>query len=450
MINMFNLFITQIPGRRPEIVSWCLDFPKSGVLGAGGEVLKNGFFFQGWVLTNKNLRAIPYVKHGGDKKYLSLNKDRVDVIERVGKSKQLCRAQYKCGFGEKIPINSPGGVFGFEIQGRGYDVIKFSIEGDLKVLEGKAGWLFLDNDSNNSVLQFKGELGLSEKQKYAWRSYLTSFGSLATSNNFGHAVLIAPSKEMVIPEYYPYKRGKITPVDEVEAISKNEHNLIHPVSQLKDFCKRPFRVCDSHWTPKGARCSFMEILKILKLDEQIVYSLFESDEYKEYLLCGDLGNKIFPPRSAYEELLLRVNYRKHVSYDNHLPNMGRIIVAHNENSLYRKKIIIFGSSSSYTMLDYVCRVFTDVIFVHSAGNIDRSVIQAENPNFVVAQTNGRFVIKPPSTEFDLLQEVKRKWAELDMKAKENILKNQGKRLAQKVGFSTYFDRINKEYHLCSS
>ena len=62
---------------------------------------------------------------------------------------------------------------------------------------------------------------------------------------------------------------------------------------------------------------------------------------------------------------------------------------------------MFGASSAYPMLKYLKRLFSRILFIHSAGNVDVDVIAYEKPNFLVMQTTARFMVEPPHTGFSV-------------------------------------------------
>ena len=60
------------------------------------------------------------------------------------------------------------------------------------------------------------------------------------------------------------------------------------------------------------------------------------------------------------------------------------------------------------MFDYLTRLYTNIVFVHTAGNIDNDVIEAVRPDCLCLQTNARFVVKAPKFEDSVLEYIKAK------------------------------------------
>jgi len=410
---LYQISVTALPVKVPGVYRWCLDFPKSEQAFDEPELLEKGLNFQGWVLPEEGRQVKPYFCFGEKIHYFPLNVARADVVERVLKAPSANNPKVQCGFREEVPLDIACGHFGLEVDGAQVDLIRIEVLGSLRILEGRDGWLFLDNDSNQSVDQYKGNLLLGKQELREWSSYLDNLRDESRAIGLRHALLIAPAKEMVLPEFYPHQKGRTSPVEQVLARARPDHHVAHPVEELRAPTFRTFRVCDTHWTSKGAMLGLLAVLKSLGLNSEEVGTLFEADKYKETEHSGDLGSKVFPSQSAKEQVLTGAYYRKWVEYDNLLPNMGRVIVIRNTGALYPTKCMIFGSSSSYSFFDYVSRVFSEVIFIHSAGSIDFGVVAQERPDYLIAQTNGRFVVRPPTTEYSLAGEILEKWERLD-------------------------------------
>ncbi|WP_213999995.1 hypothetical protein [Arsukibacterium sp.] len=135
---------------------------------------------------------------------------------------------------------------------------------------------------------------------------------------------------------------------------------------------------------------------------------FGRDHYYNSMVVGDLGNKVFPPVSAKEAFLDNYHYLKKRVYDNGLPNFGRIQVFRNEAAIAPGHCLVFGSSSSYSMLSYLTRVFTTLTLVHSAGNTDAALVRQLKPDYLVGQTNERFAVRAPTIDYKVADAIAQK------------------------------------------
>ncbi|MDX1352837.1 MAG: hypothetical protein R3254_07485, partial [Thiomicrorhabdus sp.] len=340
---------------------------------------------------------------------ISFNASRPDVITALLAHFPNFNLPNGKGFSLQLPLRHGQFQIVGLIDDHVFSLATVNIRGKFEIIQGKEGWLFLDNDTNRSVEQFRGKYLLNIFQRFAWRWYFLQLRSLDKESILGSAFLIAPSKESVVSDYYPIEKGNITPVEQVIKLAKQHRfSVVYPVEALISAQPRAFRKTDTHWSLNGARLAWLEAVRTLGLDSTPIEDVFNSDQYFARLQVGDLGNKVFPPKSSEELSLKNVNYRNWVVYDNHMPNFGRVIIAINNRAVFHHRLIIFGSSSTYTMLHYVCRTFTEVIFVHTASNVDPFLMSLLSPDYVILQSNGRFLIKPPSARYRLKLDIREK------------------------------------------
>ncbi|MGO3058632.1 MAG: alginate O-acetyltransferase AlgX-related protein, partial [Halomonas sp.] len=283
----------------------------------------------------------------------------------------------------------------------------------LKVLEGKQGWLFLDNDTNGSVDQFMGRMCLTKTGIEGWKGYLTQSAEVA--DNMPWALLVAPSKESVMGKrYHPREEGVGGPMHQVLALPEAS-DVVYPVEALKALEDSAFIPTDTHWTHKGAMVAAVALAAKLGVPEEACIGLFAKDAYKQTRMGGDLGNKLSPKQTSVVDILKSFNHSRYQTYDNGLPNFGRILVIEYAEALEPGTCLIFGSSSSYSMLNYLSRIFARLVFVHSAGNLDPALVNAVAPDYLAAQTNARFVVQIPSTSHSIEAVIQQKIASLDEK-----------------------------------
>ena len=394
------------------VFRWCLDSPKDDFSVSDVRIGEKGIRVRGWVLPTDNAQPSVALMCGNVVKPLPFNESRPDVIERVLKEEAEGHDKLLCGFRHSVTFPDSSFSIGVVSRGKYYPLVEGTIEGAFKVLEGKNNWLFLDNDSNQSVEQYTGNVKLSRFEKSKWKSYFKSLIELSALTKIPTCLLIAPSKENVYSDYYPYSEARSTPIKQLQKIVPKSFNFIFPVMQLSRLPERSFRVCDTHWTVHGAREAAIQLTTTLTGYDKRIRETFKDDEYIKRQAFGDLGRKVYPPRSADEDVLASFNYRDVVVYDNQLPNFGRIITMHNEIALFKQKIILFGSSSAYSMFQYISRLFETVIFVHTAGNVDVELINNIRPDYFCMQTNARFVVRAPTTRESVSKYIREKKASM--------------------------------------
>lgn len=398
-----------------SIKVWALDFPAHDrLVNIGGSEIK----IQGWVLWHVPVDYSPELVVAVDGIVIGVqtfNTMRPDVIERVMLESAAGNPQLCCGFILHMPAEkiSSGFQLGVRVGGSETWLAQVSFVEPMKVLEGSEGWLFLDNDSNHSVDQYIGQRMLGTEELNLWREYLSAVQVLAQRTNMRHALVIAPSKEEVLPHRYPFNRAQTTVLDQVCALAKPEWNVVNAAPVLAAYTSPEacFKKTDTHWTDRGAMLAVMAVLERLELDVRKAEALFAKDVYEIRQEVGDLGCKMLPIRSAETEFLKTPMPEQDAVFDNGLPNIGRALIFENGLAIYPWKMVIFGASSSYPMLKYLKRLFRRLVFVHSAAQVDKAVLLHEQPDFLLLQSNGRFLVQPPKLSFSLTDAVFRKTAE---------------------------------------
>lgn len=394
---VYNINIKHSPDETRAVFRWCLDYPVNKFAVTDERVGEKGIKVRGWILPSSKQSLSVIVLCGNEVIPLPLNEDRPDVIEKVLKENSSAHPLLKCGFRHSVRFKHRNFSIGVVENGHYHPLLSGTIEGSLKVLRGKENWLFLDNDSNQSVEQYTGKLKLSRSEKLKWKSYFNSIYKLSSSQSIPTCMLVAPSKENVYSQHYPYSEAKVTPIKQLLKMMPSSFPYIYPADYLKAMAERSYRLCDTHWTIHGARESSILLAEKLLGGNLKLREIFLEDVYEAKESFGDLGRKVYPPSAAKEDVLRNYNYRKNVLFDNKLPNFGRIILIHNESSLDRSTLLLFGSSSAYSMFHFISRIFQTVIFVHTAGNVDQKLIREVNPDYLCMQTNARFIVKSPTT-----------------------------------------------------
>ena len=422
--------VTKLTLNSDTISLWALDNPANDKF---AKVTEQGLYLQGWILgkTDRSFDSI-ILRSSRDgvenHRTIPVNGGRPDVIQRVLGLSPSGHPQLRCGYSTYLNNFPEEFTLGAHIDGEisWFCTVQLHERDELvtekvepveqfaqpPVIQGTNDWLFLDNDTNRSVDQYTGRLMLDEGGLVLWRAYLNQCASLASSAGSRHALVIAPSKEQVLPEHYPHQKGELTVSDQVFAICNCGNHVINAASLLaarpeKQAC---FIKTDTHWTDRGALVATEALIGELGLDFTDANKLFADDVYHTMPFAGDLGIKLTPALAAPTEFLVAPPPPSGAVFDNQLPNIGRVLVFESGAALWPHSMLIFGSSSSYQMLKYLKRLFNRIVFIHSAGNVDSDVVSHEKPDFLVMQTTARFMIEPPNVNFSLGDAVRRKLA----------------------------------------
>jgi len=404
--------------KEPEIQSsnifqWHLDYPRSGTaLSQQVERLK----IQGWV-TSCNGEQIQVV---ADSSYGSvsyeLSERRCDVIRKIlGQDPAL--VDIMCGFNFELDDWRGGITLGFRIAGTVYRILTIKIVSTIKVEEGVEGWLFLGNDSNRSIDQYTGNLVLNNTDLHAWENYFKKIHDLANELAFQWLFVLAPAKEFVYPEYYPYERGALLAVDQfLDKFSQNE-KILWPITALRNAKEQSYWKGDTHWTDYGASIVNNEISNFFS------FSLSDETKVKYTILqrAGDLGGKFSPKRIFPVATADFFSVRERIVFDNGVHNHGCIRVYEQPDFPEDRSCIVFGDSFSANLVPWIVLQFKRLVFVHSASAFDQELIKFEQPTHVILQTNSRFIIIPPNSLFSIREVLRKKFKSVNSMTRDEYI-----------------------------
>lgn len=396
----YSIFLKKHATESIGLIGWCLDFPKDKDKFAAAEFTEQGIVFQGWLLATTSAQL--FLRQGEHQVNIPLERNRPDVIKAVLQQEPQDHAKLSCGFRVSICLNHPHFVLGVTVDGVDTALVTGEIRGAFQVLQGKDGWLFLDNDTNKSVEQFTGKQLIEPHELRHWKSYFKGVSKLTSQLKLPYVMLMAPSKELVYEQFYPHAKGKVTAIEQLMTLLPSQFPFLHPVSQLQAMSERSFRVTDTHWSIHGAAKASELCALELGVPAPSVQQLFADDVFYTRDVVGDLGNKIFPPAKHAEAVLKNYSYRKFVTYDNQLPNFGRVVVIQQPAAIRDAHLLVLGSSSAYSMLNHLTRVFSTVTLIHTAGNVEPQLVKELAPDFLIVQTNARFVVRAPTCDYCLV------------------------------------------------
>ncbi|QDV66603.1 hypothetical protein Poly24_02900 [Rosistilla carotiformis] len=419
----------QVIRRQSPVFQWGLDECAQSAAGTAVTI-------KGWVLIQPNRFAwgeVPEVAASLDAHVeivRPLDQLRPDVIAGFFSGAAADHPQLRCGFRFVVAPQVEPVKLSLRLDGRQWALAEVAATGveserDLasKVLHGKAGWLFLRNDTNNSACQHDGTLRLTRKGLRSWRRYSRRLQQMGSRVGAPVALLLSPTKESVLPKYYPHAVGQQTLQEQLGAVIPDEM-LVHPVTPLSAIGDESYLTADTHFSDRGAMVATVEVARTLRLPLADVVSLFANDRYRPEEIVGDLGRKLSPVQTSSTQVLESYDYRKVVVYDNGLPFFGRIVVTENRDALLKKTCLVFGSSSSYPMLKYSSRIFHRVVLAHTAANLDPQLISKLKPDYVVGQTNARFIVRVPKLNYCIPALIQKILSEQTEAGRQATLSNQ--------------------------
>ena len=232
---VYSIITQRVESTTSKAPRWHLDYPCNGQSIDGGELISEGLLFQGWLLNDEASPTSLVIVNGDEVKKIPLNRARPDVISKVLNQAPENHDLLSCGFSERIKLKHSEFTLGIVENGTFTEIISGSVEGKFQILEGKDGWLFLDNDTNKSIEQYTGKLKLSRAAQAEWKEYLELLNTFSFSAQIPVCLLVAPSKEMVYEEYYPYNFSKKAPIEKLKELVPETLNFILPIDEIKQL-----------------------------------------------------------------------------------------------------------------------------------------------------------------------------------------------------------------------
>ncbi|WP_251976046.1 alginate O-acetyltransferase AlgX-related protein [Salinicola avicenniae] len=277
--------------------------------------------------------------------------------------------------------------------GEAHWCVKLSLSPVMEVIQGKDGWLFLANDSNASVDQFTGRKRLEAEQRQQWRTFATALSALQRRRSV--LFLIANSKEKVRPERYPHQQAAVTPTEQVEAILQAAGAAYCNPIKAMQAAPASYYATDTHWSGLGAFLAFQSCMRRFGYQDHFE-SLFA---FHEQEVVGDLGSKLDPPaRTRMTVATYQGGSQTRCLFTNAIPGTGNITIFENARPRHARTLVIFGGSSSGAggFANLFAAIFRRVVVINLPGSYIHEVVDREQADHVIIQTNERYLPSPGS------------------------------------------------------
>lgn len=261
----------------------------------------------------------------------------------------------------------------------------------LKILIGKQGWLFLDNDTNRVIDQITGKYNLPLNFKNRWIDLFTLRLEKSKDLGFKYFYSIVPNKENVYRSYLPdnvcYSEER--PVQIVLESIPPEIQSCYLLDELTlaSETNDVYTKGDTHWNYIGALHGFNKIASMLGFEK------ITADEYTTTIIDvpGDLSSKLGLENVGPKVSLINKKYR--VVDNNGVSNVGKRVVFKNDDQNL-PSCILFRDSFSDHQLEFFASKFSRLICLWQP-NLDYEYIAKERPDFVIQQQVERFLVDVP-------------------------------------------------------
>ncbi|MFM7230172.1 MAG: alginate O-acetyltransferase AlgX-related protein [Cyanobacteriota bacterium] len=271
-----------------------------------------------------------------------------------------------------------------------------------KVLIGQDGWMFLANDSNESLAYLTGRLTMAEELLTKWNRLVNQRYETMAKRKLPFVQVIVAEKEVVYQDQLPngYAISKTRPICRIlETLEKDQlcqKFLYGPSAEEARKSKHwLYFKGDTHFSFQGAelltRQLLMQLAQLGEMHGRPRPSQLPDYRYKKAFQVGDLISKrvgtnvelIDYPQTRHEQISICATPE---------PRAGRVRGFHNSQGTGR--LLMFHTSSADWMAPFLNDTFRDVMYVWG-GELDTTMIDWFQPDYVVAQTNERFLTHSP-------------------------------------------------------
>ncbi|MFZ4565793.1 MAG: alginate O-acetyltransferase AlgX-related protein [Prochlorococcaceae cyanobacterium] len=271
-----------------------------------------------------------------------------------------------------------------------------------KVLTGQDGWLFLANDSNDSLAYLTEQKEVSPRLLTQWIELIRSRQDYMSERKTPFIQVVVAEKEVVYQDQLPegYKISENRPICRItqalEKDSRKQRFLYGPDPNMaRDSKTLLYFKGDTHFSFQGAESLTRQLLTQLCQQGDEVGKPRPNPlgdyRYRKAFQVGDLISKrvgtnvelIDYPQSKCKHTWICSTPE---------PKAGRVRGFHNSQGTGR--LLMFHTSSADWMAPFLNDAFRDVLYIWG-GELDTDVIDWFQPDYVVAQTNERFLTHCP-------------------------------------------------------
>ena len=277
-----------------------------------------------------------------------------------------------------------------------------------KVLEGRDGFLFLTQDTNELLAQHAGKLRFTDSQLEQWRALLEHRIERASAIGARYVFAVAPNAHSLYPENLPSgiasaPRRPIHQLIDHLADTGSPAHVLYPEALLaaQKTERQMFRRVDTHWTDRGAFLVYRTLIDPLSNDIPMRVVTDDDIFFTEQTVTGDLGSKLDPPRYESTEFAHVAFNVSHAVYDNCVDGTGSVIVTRCDVAP-PTTCVLLGDSYSFALLRFLPETFRTFVFVHRP-SLPAGLLEDLQPDVLISVMTERFLLHVPDDEHPVSQ-----------------------------------------------
>lgn len=236
-------------------------------------------------------------------------------------------------------------------------------------LYGRGDWLFYTGEY--SIDYYRGTNALSEEEMAQWKADIEELNSICEAKGIRLAVVLAPNKEQVYPEYMPTYQveGEAVRANAfaayMEGSEAHYRYLLNELKAARGLGELYLRQ-DTHWNSLGAYVALQAIYEELQLPFIPVQKL----EIRESAVSGGDITNFCGFKSEY--VRYDVDYKPEVNVTASEYESGYIMKYRAENAQNQCKAVVIGDSFAGELRQLVAKDFSQTTAMHR-DSIDNQV-----------------------------------------------------------------------------
>ena len=268
------------------------------------------------------------------------------------------------------------------------------LERNVSALEGRDGWLFLSDDSNDVIGQHTGRVQMAPDWARSWRRLLAQRRRAMSRLGVVWLQFIVPDREAVYadklpPEIVPAQRRPIHLLREIAAEAGVE--LLYPLAEFRAERDRGVEVyndSDTHWNAHGAFLAYeLIVAELRKRGVELPAIAAEEVEWRSEEFVGDLGIKLDPVRPGTRVEGPVREPRAKLLEDNEIRVTGRRLEFASD-APGDLGCTVFGTSYAVYCLPYLAESFARLSYLHTTA-LAGELVRAQRPQVVLVIVSER-------------------------------------------------------------
>jgi hypothetical protein len=256
----------------------------------------------------------------------------------------------------------------------------------LEVVSTNELFLLQKNRAQRQFEYLTNHKEISELSILNFNENVEYLNKLADIYGFTGLNIVCPSKPVILSNELAAAGIK------VNSIFKKYFSEGSSLYPLRDLLKHnSTRKLDTHYSGIGQWQLVISLLEKLNLNTSFVQPMFDIKEQG-----GDLANMLCIESKNYETVFSSHATKGVYTNKNALSgNTGHIIYKINSESIYGKRLVIFGDSFIVQCLDILSMFFDEVIYFRNSFVLE-DVVRVLNPDIVITQQAERYLVNVPN------------------------------------------------------